>query len=72
MVADEKKIAALKAIRDKTRAEMATVDVPVLPEGQFLEEDDYFPPHEDFEEDKMAVRYRPETDEDDFYADDFD
>lgn len=72
MVADEKKIAALKAIRDKTRAEMATVDVPVLPEGQFLEEDDYFPPHEDFEEDTLAVRYRPEVDEDDFYADDFD
>lgn len=71
MVADEKKIAALKAIRDKTRAEMATVDVPFVPEDQFLEEDDSFPPHEDFEEDALSVRYRPETDEDDFYADDF-
>lgn len=71
MVADEKKIAALKAIRDKTRAEMATADMPVMPEGQFLDEDDYFPPHEDFEEDTLAVRYRPEVDEDDFYADDF-
>lgn len=71
MVADEKKIAALKAIRDKTRAEMAVADVPFVPEGQFLEEDDSFPPHEDFEEDTLSVRYRPETDEDDFYADGF-
>ena len=69
MVADEKKIAALKAIRDKTRAEMAASEPEPKATDQILEEDDSFPPHEDFEEDKYAGRYRPEVDEDDFYSD---
>ena len=49
MAAKEKKIAALKAIRDKTRAEMASAEAPLIPQDQYLEEDDDFPPHEDFE-----------------------
>lgn len=69
MVADEKKIAALKAIRDKTRAEMAASQPEPKAPDQILEEDDSFPPHEDFEEDQYAGRYRPEVDEDDFYSD---
>ncbi len=69
MVADEKKIAALKAIRDKTRAEMAASEPEPKAQDQVLEEDDSFPPHEDFEEDEYAGRYRPEVDEDDFYSD---
>ena len=72
MVADKDKIAALKAIREKTLAEMAAAEPEAPISDQYLEEDDSFPPHEDFEEDENAVRYRPEHDEDDFYADDDD
>ncbi len=63
MAAKEKKIAALKAIRDKTRAEMAAAEAPLIPQDQYLEEDDDFPPHEDFEEDLPQSSF---YDEDDF------
>ena len=71
MVADKDKIAALKAIRDKTLAEMAAAEAEEPISDQCLEEDDSFPPHEDFEEDKNAVRYRPEIDEDEIYESNF-
>ena len=70
MVADRDKIEALKAIRDKTLAEMAAAEAEEPISDQYLEEDDSFPPHEDFEEDENAVRYRPEVDEDDYYEED--
>lgn len=63
MATDKEKIAALKAIRDKTLAEMAETDVPSYLDDQLLEEDDSFPPHEDFGEEDDTVRYRP-SDED--------
>ena len=69
MVAKDKKIAELKAIRDKTRAEMASSEAEVKPQDQFLEEDDSFPPHEDWEQDELSSHYRASVDEDDFYSD---
>lgn len=69
MVAKEKKIAELKAIRDKTRAEMALSEPNPKLEDQILEEDDSFPPHEDWEESNITSHYRPDVDEDDFYSD---
>ena len=70
MTADKDKIAALKAIRDKTRAEMVAAEDIEPVKDQYLEEDDSFPPHEDFEENFENAVYRPEDEEDDFEEDD--
>ncbi|MBR1649023.1 MAG: pentapeptide repeat-containing protein [Alphaproteobacteria bacterium] len=73
MVAKEDKIAELKAIRDKTRAEMAFAEDLEPIEDQFLEEDDSFPPHEDLEADfaEQAGFYDDDS-SDDVNSDDFD